>query len=110
MTEKPNAADVFDPVPVRVKYYNKAGYVIQEKDYTNNKFRKFYLRRDVDITGNSGTGIVCEGVQFSDGSCVIHWDKTTNALEISSSVIYSCIADVEKVHGHNGSTVVVWED
>jgi hypothetical protein len=35
--------------------------------------RSFTLRREEDVSGVSGTGIVLEGVIFSTGAVVIHW-------------------------------------
>lgn len=35
--------------------------------------RRFSMRRDSDVSGVSGTGIVLEGVLFSTGVVVIHW-------------------------------------
>ena len=66
---------------------------------------RFYLRRDADITGISGTGIVAEGVQFSNG-----WVALTWLTEHTSVVFYPSIADVYHIHGHDGSTAVVWVD
>ena len=39
--------------------------------------RVFALIRDVDVSGVSGTGVVAEGVQFSDGTCVLRWTAST---------------------------------
>jgi hypothetical protein len=35
--------------------------------------RCFTLRRESDVSGVSGTGVVLEGVIFSTGAVVIHW-------------------------------------
>ena len=35
--------------------------------------RRFTMRREFDVSGVSGTGLVLEGVQFSTGVVVIHW-------------------------------------
>ena len=35
--------------------------------------RSFTMRREFDVSGVSGTGIVLQGVQFSTGVVVIHW-------------------------------------
>jgi hypothetical protein len=48
---------------------------------------------------------VAEGVQFSDGRCVVRW-----LTRVASIVFYDSIADVDYIHGHNGSTRIVWED
>jgi hypothetical protein len=63
----------------------------------------FALLRHEDATGISGTGLVAYGVQFPDGSCVLHWQTAT----VSTSV-FADIADIEAVHGHGGKTEIVW--
>lgn len=35
--------------------------------------RRFCMRRDFDVSGVSGTGVVLEGVVFSTGPVVVHW-------------------------------------
>jgi len=67
--------------------------------------RRFTLIRLEDATGISGTGVICEGVQFWDGTCVLRW--RTN---VRSFVFYNSIADVEHIHGHEGKTIVEWID
>lgn len=63
------------------------------------------LLRDEDVTGISGTGAVAEGIQFSDGQCVLHW-----LTEVSSLVVHENVANVERIHGHGGRTRVDWLD
>jgi hypothetical protein len=65
----------------------------------------FTLIRHEDETGVSGTGTVAEGVEFTDGTCVIRWLTAT-----SSTGIYHSIKEVEILHGHNGRTTVEWLD
>lgn len=60
--------------------------------------------RDEDETGNSGTGVVGEVTCFSDGTAVLKWSCDSNALQVSSVVIYQSLADLVKVHGHGGKT------
>lgn len=69
--------------------------------------RTFRLIRDVDVSGISGTGIIAEGVIFSDGQVSLHWVNTpypTTTLHPQGldSVMY--------VHGHGGKTRLVWDD
>ena len=66
--------------------------------------RLFNMLRDFDITGNSGTGKVAEAVEFDDGTTIVKWSSTSNALGVSSLVVYSSLEDAITVHGHNGST------
>lgn len=63
----------------------------------------FVLRRDEDETGVSGVGVVAQGVVFSDGTVAMRW-----MTEYRSTVIYDCIEDVERIHGHGGKTKVVF--
>lgn len=67
--------------------------------------RRFKLNRLEDETGVSGIGYVAEGVQFTDGTCVLRWLTRT-----SSVAVYLKVADVEEVHGHGGKTVLEWVD
>ncbi len=67
--------------------------------------RRFNLQRNEDFSGVSGTGRVAEGVQFSDGSCVMRWKS-----ELSSTAIYSSAEELETIHGHEGRTSIVWLD
>ncbi len=70
--------------------------------------RTFKLYRDKDISGVSGTGLICEGVLFSDGHAAIHWlgqwPLTTPHPEGLSSVF--AIHD----HGGKGDLRLVWDD
>ena len=67
----------------------------------------YRMVRHEDKTGNSGIGTVGEVVEFDDGTAVLHWDADTNALAVSSTVVYLSLADLIKVHGHGGRTVLV---
>ncbi len=70
-------------------------------------FRRFVLDRNVDVTGVSGTGVVAEGVEFSDGVCCVRW-----MTEWPSSVVWyeRGLDSVLHVHGHDGRTVVRFLD
>lgn len=61
----------------------------------------FHLLRKTDATGVSGTGLVAEGVRFSDGTCCVRW-RTVYA----STCTYASIEDVHHIHGHGGATVI----
>ena len=69
------------------------------------EMRRFTLERAEDVSGVSGTGIVAEGVEFSDGHIVMSWLGYH-----SSTVIYDNIKDLDHIHGHEGKTRVVWMD
>ncbi|GAA4123193.1 hypothetical protein GCM10022215_29600 [Nocardioides fonticola] len=65
--------------------------------------RTFELHRDTDVSGISGTGVVAEGVEFSDGTAVVRWVVG----EHQSTVVWPSLASVEAIHGHGGATRVV---
>lgn len=64
----------------------------------------FVLRRNHDVTGVSGTGIVADGVLFpaAGGSkAVVRWRG-----ERGSTVVWDNLRHVQEIHGHDGATVV----
>lgn len=65
--------------------------------------RAFLLKRNVDVSGVSGTGVVAEGVEFEDGKIAICWLGTYHSVEVIDNMHV-----LEKTHGHDGKTVVVW--
>lgn len=67
--------------------------------------RRLQLQRDTDVTGISGTGVVAEGVQFSDGRVVLRWLGDT-----PSTVAWDSIEHAIAIHGHGGATRVIWLD
>lgn len=67
--------------------------------------RRFTLVRDEDETGVSGTGVIVEGLEFTDGTVALRWLTGT-----TSTAVYASIADVETIHGHGGKTRIVWLD
>jgi hypothetical protein len=69
--------------------------------------RRFVLDRDYDVSGVSGTGVVCEGVEFSDGTCFLRW---TGDWPCSAVFWLDGIKAIMAVHGHGGATRVVWID
>ena len=74
--------------------------------------RTFHLQRDEDVSGLSGTGIVAEGVEFSDGTAVVRWREVTGPNYDrgvrATTVVFPNIEAVEALHGHNGATRIVW--
>jgi hypothetical protein len=66
---------------------------------------RFVLDRHVDVTHVSGTGVVAEGFEASDGTVFLRWLSDT-----PSSVIYDDIRHVERVHGHHGATQIRFLD
>ena len=63
-----------------------------------------HLQRDKDCSGVSGCGRVAEVALFSDGSVAVHW-----LSKHRSTTVYQCMEAVIQVHGHNGSTRIVWD-
>ena len=67
--------------------------------------RRFILIRNEDVSGTSGTGVVAEGVQFSNGSVTLTW-----LSHLHSVTYFSCIDVLKNIHGHEGRTEVQWID
>ena len=67
--------------------------------------RTFKLVRTADTSGISGVGDVAEGVEFHDKKIVLSWLGKLDTLEILPN-----IETVVAIHGHSGSTTVVWDD
>ena len=67
--------------------------------------RRFELHREEDETGISGTGLIAEGAEFTDGTACMRWRTHTN-----STGTYDSMEDLVKIHGHGGKTKVVWID
>jgi hypothetical protein len=66
--------------------------------------KTFKLRRVEDESGISGTGIVAEGVEFTNGEAVLCW-----LTKHRSVGIYPNMKELENIHGHGGKTVVEWD-
>lgn len=69
--------------------------------------RRFELHRTEDVSGVSGTGVVAEGVVFTDDVVALRWRSAW-----PTSVVFHDrgIEAVEAVHGHGGATQIVWLD
>ena len=63
----------------------------------------FVLDRKEDETGVSGTGIVAEGVEFSNGKCVLSW-----LTDFKSIAIYESIQDIIAIHCHGDKTQIIY--
>lgn len=66
--------------------------------------KTFYLMRSEDVHGNSGTGVVAEGIIFDSGMVAMTW-----LSEIATVTNFRRIQDVSKLHGHEGRTIVIVE-
>ena len=67
--------------------------------------RTALLVRLEDVSGSSGTGIVGEIVQFSNGWCILFW-----LTEITSFKFFPSIEEMDAVHSHQGRTKIIWRD
>jgi hypothetical protein len=66
------------------------------------RVKLFELRRVVDESGVSGTGLVAQGVIFDTGWCVLSW-----LTQHRSVAFYESIEEVIAIHGHGGKTRIV---
>ena len=67
--------------------------------------RRFNLIRKEDVHNKSGTGLVAEGIEFSDGSVALKW--TTQYWSIN---VFLNLHELKHLHSHEGRTKVVWID
>ena len=67
--------------------------------------RAISLRRHLDVNNTSGTGRVWEGVLFSNGWVAGKW-----LSDFPSYGWYPSLEHVKQIHGHSGSTDLVFED
>jgi hypothetical protein len=67
--------------------------------------RTFELVRHEDVSGVSGTGVVAEGCEFTDGSVALRWHGKNAATSV-----WPDLDALLAVHGHGGKTVVRWFD
>ncbi len=64
--------------------------------------RPFYLVRDQDASGVSGTGIVAYGVVLPSGRAVMEWNSPWPTVTVFASLHH-----VRMIHGHHGQTRVL---
>jgi len=75
----------------------------------HNNLKRFTLRRHVDESGVSGIGVVAEGIEFTDGTCVVRWIDRGNGMP-PTTAMHSNIESVRAIHGHHGLTQIEWID
>lgn len=80
-------------------------YLVDDWDSATPPGRVFDLLRMHDGTKVSGEGRVAEGVEFENGKVAMCWLSAT-----SSVCVYDSIEHVRAIHGHGGSTEVVFRD
>lgn len=66
--------------------------------------RLFTLQRNVDVSGISGTGVVAQCCEFSDGQCAISWQSMMPSICFRDS-----LEQVIGIHGHGGNTQVIFQ-
>jgi hypothetical protein len=66
----------------------------------------YYLRRNEDISGNSGCGRVAQVAEFDDGTAVLHWNLGANRSRVASTEVFNSVADLLAIHGHGGRSVL----
>ena len=64
----------------------------------------FYLKREEDESGISGTGRVAQGFVFDNGKVAVTW-----LSEHPSVTVYDSIGEVHAIHGHGGKTIIEME-
>ena len=64
--------------------------------------QRFELHRTEDLSGSSGTGIVAQGVIFSDGRVAMRW-----LIAPHSTGLYDSAGDLLAIHGHEDRTRLV---
>lgn len=66
--------------------------------------KTFYLNRLEDLHGHSGLGTVAEGVIFNNGMVAMTWISPWPTV-----TTFPNVKTVERLHGHDGRTVLVIE-
>ena len=69
--------------------------------------RRFELHRDEDETGLSGTGLIVEGVEMSNGAVVMRWVPWPYSIAVYPE---RGIESIEHLHSHRGRTRLMWLD
>jgi hypothetical protein len=67
--------------------------------------RRFHFVRSEDLSGVSGTGIVGEGCELSNGKIIFSW-----LSNLGSVAVYDNIKTFLTVHGHEGRGSIRWID
>ncbi len=62
----------------------------------------FHFYRSEDQSGVSGTGLVAEGVQLTNGWCVLRWISRHSSL-----CFYQTLDQVRAIHSHGGKTEIL---
>lgn len=88
---------------------SQGGGVYDESGEPRQRYpRRFYLHRKVDKTGISGTGVVADGVVWQTGAATLNWRGGGESYNTWPGP--DAISEIERIHGHQGATVIVWRD
>lgn len=63
----------------------------------------FELHRTEDPSGITSTGIIAQGVEFDDGWVALSF---LNSVSVG---VYESMDEIDRIHGHDGKTIVVWD-
>ena len=68
------------------------------------------MSRHEDAKGRSGTGVVLEGVVFTDGTCVVRW--MGSGMPQKSTGVFASYEDFAALHvdNHPKNSVISWTD
>ena len=69
----------------------------------SSRSRLFVLVRDVDESGVSGTGVVAEGCEFTNGTCTLSWLTAAHSVGV-----YPNLKELKRIHGHGGKAKIVF--
>jgi hypothetical protein len=70
---------------------------------------RFILCRYTDVNGVSGVGVVADGVVDAFGRAVLIWRSGASSVENPGAVaVYPSIEELRAIHGHHGSTDVLF--
>lgn len=81
----------------------KIDNLVGEHAVVRPSFKRYVVKRYDDVSGVSGTGVVCEVAEFSDGHAALHWLGRWPLTTPHPDGIES----IEAIHGHEGKTRVV---
>lgn len=68
-----------------------------------SRSRLFVLERSEDDSGVSGTGVVAEGCEFTNGTCTLSWLTSAHSVGV-----YPNLKELERIHGHGGKAKIVF--
>lgn len=66
--------------------------------------RPFLLFRHHDVSGVSGTGVVAEGIEWTDGTASMRW----RGDRVSTSFYPNGLISLRAIHGHGRTTEAVY--